>query len=67
MAQRELLRPRQAAEYLALSESYLATLRSRGGGPNFLKLGAKHGVRYDTRDLDAWLDERKFANTAEAV
>jgi predicted DNA-binding transcriptional regulator AlpA len=47
------LRPAEAAEYLKLSESTLAKLRCRGGGPEYLKLGKR--VVYAKCDLDKWL------------
>ncbi len=45
-----------AAEYLGLSPATLETLRSRGGGPPFVKLGRR--VVYRQVDLDRWLEER---------
>ncbi len=45
-----------AAEYLGLSPATLETLRSRGGGPPFVKLGRR--VVYRQGDLDLWLEER---------
>jgi len=37
--------------------------RSTGKGPAYLKLGPL--VRYAKSDLDAWLEARKFSNTAQ--
>lgn len=65
MVTNERLRADEAARYLGLSESYLATLRSRGGGPAYHKLS--RAVRYSRADLDAWLAECKRRNTAEAA
>lgn len=45
-----------AAEYLGLSPATLETMRSRGGGPPFVKLGRR--VVYRQQDLDAWVAER---------
>lgn len=63
------LSPVQAAEYLGDGKSpsvkTLEKWRCVGGGPRFIRVGSR--IMYDSRDLDAWLDERKFANTAEAV
>lgn len=66
MALDERMRPAEAARYLGLSESYLAKLRWRGGGPTYHKLSAK-AVRYSRSDLDAWLDEKRCENTAQEV
>jgi predicted DNA-binding transcriptional regulator AlpA len=48
-----LLRPREAAELLSLSPSTLASWRSRGRGPAFVRLGA--AIRYRMTDLEDYL------------
>ncbi|NIO20070.1 MAG: helix-turn-helix domain-containing protein [Candidatus Aenigmarchaeota archaeon] len=48
------LTTRQAARYCKLSESYLAALRSKGGGPKFTKQGRV--CLYHKSWLDQWLD-----------
>lgn len=53
----------KAAEYLAVSSSYLNKLRVRGDGPTFCKLG--RGVRYRLSDLEAWVDANRFGSTSE--
>ncbi len=58
------LHVREAAAYVGLSKSSLDKLRLDGGGPLFLKLGKR--VVYDAVDLDAWLDGKRVANTAQA-
>lgn len=58
-ATNEFLRPREAAEYLGLSESTLAKLRmreNRGKGPVFCRPLGRYVV-YRKRDLEAWLDQ----------
>ena len=51
----------QAAEYLAMSRSYLRQARmdgereNRTPGPRFLKIG--RSVRYLVDDLDGWLEQ----------
>lgn len=52
-----------AAEYLGLSPATLETMRSRGGGPPFVKLGRR--VVYQREDLDAWLAERRRTSTSD--
>ena len=58
--------PVQAARYLNLSESYLASLRGKGGGPVFHRIGGLHTTKqgkahnkvlYHRGDLDAWVRE----------
>jgi excisionase family DNA binding protein len=49
-----ILRTADAARYLNFSESTLEKLRVYGGGPTFIRLGAR-AVRYRRADLDAWL------------
>jgi predicted DNA-binding transcriptional regulator AlpA len=61
-----LLTTEQAATILTLSPATLSTLRCRGGGPPFIKIGAsRHGrVRYREADLLAWIESRAFHSTA---
>ena len=49
-----ILKPREAAEYLRLSTSWLAKARASGCGPAFFRIG-KSAVRYRRVDLDVWL------------
>ena len=48
-----LLDTLQAAERCKLARATLAKLRVIGGGPPFVKLGAK--VLYEAADLEAWI------------
>ena len=48
-----LLLEREAAERLRLTKTTLAGMRSRGTGPEWVKLGGK--VFYRTEALDAWV------------
>ena len=52
-----------AADYVGLSPATLETLRVRGGGPTFVKLGRR--VVYRREDLDAWLKTARRASTSE--
>ena len=52
-----------AAEYLGLSPATLETMRSRGGGPRFSKLGRR--VVYRREELDRWLEERSRRSTSD--
>jgi hypothetical protein len=55
----------QAAERTKLARATLAKLRVFGGGPPYLKLGAK--VVYDAADLEAWITEKgKRRSTSDA-
>ena len=55
----------QAATYTSLSKSSLDKLRVYGGGPLYIKAGAR--VVYDRADLDIWLTAKKVANTSQAM
>jgi hypothetical protein len=55
----------QAATYSNLSKSSLNKLRVYGGGPLYIKVGAR--VVYDRVDLDTWLIGKKVANTSQAM
>lgn len=59
------LNAERAAEYVGLSPATLAKYRSVGGGPMFIKLGAR--VVYNIADLDAWMRSRTYSSTAEAL
>lgn len=59
------LRTPEAADYVGYAESTLEKKRLTGDGPPFIKLGGV--VVYDTRDLDAWLAERRVRSTSESV
>lgn len=63
MALREWKDEDGAAEYIGMSTSYLRMDRLRGNvgnrtpGPPYYKIG--RSVRYDVRDLDTWLEQRR--------
>jgi predicted DNA-binding transcriptional regulator AlpA len=58
-----LLKPRDAANLLGLSESTLAKLRLSGGGPEYLKLG--RSIRYARKSLDTWIAARARRSTSD--
>lgn len=58
----EVLDVRRASHIVGLSPSTLNTLRSRGGGPPYVKVGRR--VFYRVSDLRAWRDARLRSNTA---
>ena len=60
--QTRLLNVTEAAERLSVSASYLNKLRVTGGGPPFIKIGAR--VAYDQADIAAWLDAQKRTTTS---
>ncbi len=51
-----------AAAFLGLSPATLETLRCRGGGPPFVKLGRR--VVYRREDLEAWITSSRRASTS---
>ena len=55
----------QAADYTSISKSSLDKLRVYGGGPLYIKVGAR--VVYDRVDLDTWLTGKKIANTSQSI
>jgi hypothetical protein len=55
---------KQAADRVLLSVSYLKKIRHTGGGPKFIKVGAR--VIYTDDDLDEWLASQKVSSTSEA-
>ncbi|GAA0528019.1 hypothetical protein GCM10008941_04210 [Rhizomicrobium palustre] len=53
----------EASRITGLAVAPLSTLRSRGGGPNFIKVGQR-AVRYQRRQLLQFLAERRRCNTS---
>jgi len=58
-----LLTPKDAADYLRLSASWLAKGRMRGDGPPYVKLG--RSIRYREADLVHWMKARLRLSTSE--
>ena len=58
------LSQRQLAELLGLSERTLERMRGEGSGPPFSKAGRR--VLYRMDDIELWLKQRSYINTAEA-
>jgi len=54
-----LLKTKEAAAYLGLSVRTLENWRYQGRGPKVTTLDRT--VRYDLRDLDAWIEDHKKA------
>lgn len=53
----------EAAEIVGLSRRTLEGLRTRGGGPIFVKLGRR--TLYDINDLIKWTEENKRRSTCD--
>jgi len=58
-----LLTPKEAANFLRLSVSWLAKARMRGDGPPYVKLG--RAIRYREGALVQWLRSRQRLSTSE--
>lgn len=58
----KLLDTVEVARVLGIHPATLATWRSQGRGPEFLKVGPRK-VRYRVRDLDTWLDRNRRTST----
>ena len=59
-----LLTEEKAAEAFELTPRCLQNWRTKGGGPPYIRIGHRT-VRYDPEDLERWLEERKYENTAQ--
>jgi excisionase family DNA binding protein len=55
--QQSLLRPKDAADVLGVSERYLSSLARRGELPS-VRMG-KRAIRYSRADLAAFIDRRR--------
>ncbi len=62
--QNQIWTPRQAAQWLGLSESTLAKQRLSGAGPIYIKLGARR-VGYREADLEDWVQSNRCRSTSE--
>lgn len=58
-----LLTTSATAKIIGLSPRTLESLRVRGGGPAFVKLG--RAVRYERDAIIAWIDARRAASTSD--
>jgi predicted DNA-binding transcriptional regulator AlpA len=58
-----LLHPRDAAQILNVSTSWLAKARMRGDGPPFIRVG--RSVRYGGAALLQWVKSRQRLSTSE--
>jgi len=58
-----LLTTSAAGDVLGLSPRTLETLRVRGGGPAFIKLGSS--VRYEPQALQDWIDANRAVSTSD--
>ena len=59
-----LLTPKETAERLKVSTSWLAKARMRGDGPPFIKLCPK-AIRYNEAVILQWMKSRQRLSTSE--
>ena len=57
-----LVTTREAAQRLGLATGTLCNLRSRGGGPAFVRLG--RAIRYAVEDLEEFVSRNRHRATA---
>jgi len=60
-----LVKTRDAARIVRQSESQLNKLRVYGGGPVFVKLGAR--IFYEISALEAWVAEHRRSSVSQAA
>jgi predicted DNA-binding transcriptional regulator AlpA len=58
-----MLTPKEAANFLRVSESWLAKARMRGDGPPYVKIG--RAVRYGEAALAQWMKSHQRLSTSE--
>jgi|APSaa5957512535_1039671.scaffolds.fasta_scaffold173135_1 hypothetical protein len=71
----EAIAPSGAAEFIGSTVAALAQMRTRGGGPLYIRTSShtdsrgfvRGPIRYTRRDLISWLHDRRYANTAEEI
>ncbi len=59
----KLLTPKEAAELLKVSPSWLAKARMRGDGPPFIRIG--RSIRYSELALLQWMKSHQHLSTSE--
>lgn len=59
----KLLTPKEAAELLKVSVSWLAKARIRGDGPAFIRIG--RSIRYSELALLQWMKANQHLSTSE--
>ena len=59
------LTPREAADYLRVSQRTLIRWRNQRTGPAWTRCGGK--IVYQRADLDAWLDSKRVHPVREGV
>jgi predicted DNA-binding transcriptional regulator AlpA len=60
-----VLNSKQLAEKLNVSPSFLTSLRIRGDGPKYIRMG--HAVRYFWSDVEEYLENSRRKSTSEYV
>lgn len=60
-----LLNPIDLEQMGIAKRQTLRKWRVSGRGPRYVKVG--HHVKYDWRDVEAWLESRKISSTSEAA
>lgn len=60
-----LVTERDASELLGVSVRTLQKWRLQGNGPRFVKLG--HAVRYDVKDLEAYIEDGRRRSTSDSA
>ena len=60
-----LVTERDASELLGVSMRTLQKWRLQGNGPRFVKLG--HAVRYDVKDLEAYIESGRRRSTSDGA
>ena len=55
--------PKEAAQFLKLSTSWLAKARMRGDGPRYIKFGG--AIRYSEADWLQWISSQRRSRTSK--
>lgn len=71
----EAISPGDAAAFVGSTVASMAQMRTRGGGPRYIRTSShtdsrgfvRGPIRYTRRDLIEWLRERRHANTAGEI
>lgn len=69
----EAITPVDAAGFVGSTVAALAQMRTRGGGPPYIRIAThtdsrgfvRGPIRYTRRELLEWLRDRRFSNTTE--
>jgi hypothetical protein len=60
----DMMSTKEVADWLGVSEQFLAIRRNQHNGPRFIRVSPRK-IMYQRRDVLVWLERRKYASTQD--